>query len=145
MLIEQIDHFQYQGLNGFDGWCILRIYSTLADLVVVATEPIGGRGEYLNQGVSVTNAAEVIATRVRCELGFVFSRFIEHYPERGPNVRRRHWKDSMFDECFATVTFQWSTDAYRHFWPGRPNGYRTPQWKFITREGVEAIIGQAFP
>ncbi len=146
MLIEQIDHFAYSvHWNPAGGWCILRVYSNGGNLIVVAEEPIDRTtGENLNQGVSVTNAIEMIQTRVRTELGFGWTNFVEHYPTRGRNVSQG-WGDLLFAESFTIVNCEWDARAYAFFTPDRPNGYRKPCWHHITRAEVERLIGQPYP
>jgi len=68
----------YQGLNGIDGLCHVRIYEQAGQLPVVIA---GGLDD--NPGTSITNAIEMVAAAVqRSEFseGREF-RLIEHYPD----------------------------------------------------------------
>ncbi len=99
--------------------CRLRIWERHGEpAVVVATELAD------NAGMSVTNAAAELATDVWDLLGFPERglTWIEHYPERG---RERHQQEN-----FAQVSFTWAGQALT-----------APQWRFMTRSAVEALIG----
>lgn len=91
--------------------------------IVVLAEP------YNYEGMSVTNAAEYIATEVvrRYSLNPDHVIWIEHY---SGNLK---WKDS--GETFDLVTFDWSEE----------NTARNPDWFHITRETAEGIIGKPVP
>jgi hypothetical protein len=68
----------YQGLNGFDGLCHIRVYEQPGQLPVVIAGALDD-----NPGTSITNAIEMVAAAVqRSEFadGREF-RLIEHYPE----------------------------------------------------------------
>lgn len=134
-VLKHVPWFRTRALNGYDAICDLAIYRTPeGKIAVVASEIITAKGEYLEEGVSVTNACEELATAVRNELGIDFDYWIEHYPERGS-------KSLLGDESWDFVRFIYN--------PGQTFGmhhirldYREPEWQHTTREAVMALLGQ---
>jgi hypothetical protein len=111
----------YPGYFGCESQCRLRIYAThsLAPLVFVATEMPD------NPGTSITNAVErlipsarnLVRQRGAPSLASAPFSWIEHYPADDQPER------------FAQVVF--------------PRG--KPEWRFISREQVETLIGEPLP
>lgn len=112
--------------------CDLRIYEigrgqpSASTKIVVFSEPTDGY-----QGVSVTNAAEIIASEVKAmmfgdtDIGHIL--WIEHYPKGSLGHVR-----GLPDESFDLVTFSW-----------RGNTANCPVWHRISREWVETLVGEA--
>jgi hypothetical protein len=48
-------------------------------------------------------------------------------------------KDKMFDESFSLITFEWNGDL-----PAQAGRTRSPDWRRVSREWVEGLIGEAF-
>jgi len=92
-----------------------------------------------NPGMSVTNAAEWIATMLlhRYDLDLENTIWIEHYPDRHPPGQEGDW---MFDETIALVEFQWEYGRS----PMRLSPWaRAPNWKHLTREEIERdLVGR---
>jgi hypothetical protein len=116
--------FHYLGLGTFPSVCLLRAFDVEdSPTVIIATELPH------NPGTSVTNAAQDIAAQAyqwleRPVRGITL---IEHYEQDG---------DARYaQERFAVVTFQ-------HTEGGRVSG---PDWRSVTKEEVERLIGQALP
>ena len=81
----------FRAANGYPSSCDLTIYHDIQ--LVVATET--------GEGMSVTNAAEIIATEVVRQYGFDPRRmlFVEHYPEAQ--------RPMPYGESYDLVTFTW--------------------------------------
>jgi len=97
--------------------------------VVVFAEPVG------YEGVSVTNAAEYIATQVWAlsELrtgDYARVLWIEHYPPGALGHVR-----GLPEESFDLVTFDWERT------PQGPVA-RRPVWRRVSREWVEELVGE---
>jgi hypothetical protein len=132
--------YRYRGEWGERSHCRFRLYEQPAQTVVIATELPD------NPGTSVTTFAEYLATMIctQYELLPERLRWIEHHPGRGAHGRRV--------ESFDLVTFTFRSDpppwlshvswnlAYRQ----RPSlfHFTDPRWQRITREEVEALIGE---
>ena len=115
--------FAFRGPNGVDGRCYLQIYEAVGAIpVVIATESAE------NPGMSVTSAAEELATQVwrlllpRAREGF---RLIEVY--RRPTSTGR--LEESFDEVDLLV--QW-------------DGLGVGGWNSSSRAAIEALIGAPF-
>ena len=88
-------HYEFTAATGATATCGLHIVREGTQLVVVLTELPD------NPGMSVTNAAEEIASQVRREFGLDpdQTRWIEHYPERYYHVHGRTLRDpATYDE-----------------------------------------------
>jgi hypothetical protein len=103
----------------------LQVFQHQEDIVVIVSERIAPDGSYENVGPSVTNAAEAIATVVRTKVGIVWTHWIEHYPFP---------PSKEIEPTFDQVTF---------IWDNRTNTYGSPQWKRLSKEKVEALIGES--
>lgn len=115
--------FAYQGYHGCDSHCLLKVQGN----VVIATEAPD------NEGTSITNMAEDIATQVCRAHDIPLEKlvWIEHY-----------FHESLPDigETFDLVTFEISDEP--HF--GDPDGgkhLRHPNWKHLGKEGAEELFG----
>jgi len=102
--------YNYLDKNGQEGKCHLKIFYDGNNMLCVATEIDS------NTGMSVTNAAENIATKVYQE--YVWSRqknvnkfdWVEHYPVRGTKFR-------PIKEEYCLVNFNWDNGkAYHPNW-----------------------------
>ncbi len=115
----------YGGYFGCASQCRIRVYhAPERPPVVIATELPE------NQGTSVTNMAERLATEwARDEETGEAAEivWIEHYPEERNRFGRR-----VFEETFALVTFQC----------GQLGEFTNPEWQYITRAEVERMIGE---
>lgn len=118
--------YHYTGFWQCASVCRLRIYQQdgSSRTVVIATELIEE-----NEGTSITNMAEHLATLVRRELGVPLDDFtwIEHYPPRLFDRRGR----PELDEEFSRVRFSIEGGTYKH-----------PRWQHLSRADVEQMIGQ---
>lgn len=119
-LVADIPYYYRAGPFAALACCRIRIWERYGEPpVVMATELPD------NPGMSITNAAEYLATDVWELLGAPEREivWIEHYPERGPAQRR-------IPEEFDRVTF---TQTER--------GFAGPQWRRLSRAEVEALLG----
>ena len=110
--------YDYKGYFGCDCHCTLEIDGNL----VICTE------DEDNEGTSITNMAEHLATRVCYNFGIdpYQLTWIEHYPERGD-------KRDPLPESWDIATFQIAQ--------ARDGVLRClkPDWKRIERDAVEAL------
>ena len=88
----------YRAHNGFPSSCLITVYRDIP--LVIASET--------GVGMSVTNAAELIATEVvnRCNLDSTRLLFIEHYP--------KSQRPKPYGESFDLVTFTWDGTTARN-------------------------------
>ena len=119
-LHHDIERYAYPGWRGYESACRLYIWQRERESVVMVTELAD------NPGTSITNRVEALAMQVyhEFELWPALARWIEHYPP-----------DEQYDETFAEVTF--SIDPQK--------GLTRPQWRALTREAVERLIGEPLP
>ena len=115
--------YLYRGYHGCPSYCWLRIYQAPGQTVVLATEVDD------NPGTSITNMAEHLATEVTRTFGLSLGAlvWIEHYPDRlviGGHPR--------LPASFDLVTFTCT-----------PQGLRAPQWRRVSKEQVETLMGQS--
>lgn len=114
----------YRPHRGSEAHCDVRIVRRPGRrVVVIVTERLD------NPGMSVTNAAERIATLIAQQHGLDPARtaWIEHYPDRHPPGMEG---DRMFDESFDQITFDW--DAHLRA--------ANPRWRRIDREQLQRQI-----
>ncbi len=137
----------YQGLNGFDGVCHVRVYEQPGQLPVVI---VGALDD--NPGTSITNAIEMVAAAVqRNEFadGREF-RLIEHYPDGidgslTPTYSLVHFKHRATHESSDNPGDRAGTivvvGAQVAVSPGaRVEGdFRNPRWEPI--EHIEGLLG----
>ena len=111
-----------RGSRGCPSYCWLRIYQAPDRTVVIATEVDD------NPGPSMTNMAEHLATEVTRTFGLSLDAlvWIEHYHDRLVIGGRPRLPAS-----FDLVTFMWT-----------PQGLRAPQWRRVSKEQVETLMGQ---
>ena len=109
--------FNYQGYWGCDSHCELEIIGNL----VIATEVES------NQGTSITNMAEHLATRIcyHYSLDPQSLIWIEHYPERGHD-----WNIHPIPESWDLVNFDRGVQT-----DGTPR-FLHPKWKRLEQETV---------
>jgi len=109
---EQI--YTYKGYHGCDSKCGLAINGN----IVMVTEIED------NEGTSITNMAERLATQIIREFNIRPEKliWIEHYPERGS-------KYDPFLESFDLVSFEWTGKEYCR-----------PSWKGITKEVALGLL-----
>ena len=114
--------YLYRGYHGCPSYCWLRIYTAPDRTVVIATEVDD------NPGTSMTNMAAHLATEVTPTFGLPLDAlvWIEHYP-----ARRVIGGHPRLPASFDLVTFTWT-----------PLGLRAPQWRRVSKEQVEALMGQ---
>jgi hypothetical protein len=131
MLTLVLDAIQkYEGYFGAPSICRLRVYAAPGrPAVAVATELVE------NPGTSVTNRADLLATTTLCLAAIMFDAdpndivWIEHYQGVPHDPMPAFRKDR-----YARVYFQWDDREAR---------FTKPDWRHITREGVEVLIGQS--
>ncbi|HEX2905878.1 MAG TPA: hypothetical protein VHO69_03405 [Phototrophicaceae bacterium] len=141
--IYHAERFTFPGwFDGQKSACDVQVFDTDQRRVVIISELITPEGGYACHGLSVTNGIEQIATLVMQHLPLhpMKTTFIEHYPERGPNVRKPpgSFKDPIFAESFAIVSFNWQPHP-----SGTPVASQ-PDWWWVSRADVEALIEQKF-
>jgi hypothetical protein len=109
--------------HNFNSHCRVRVYQTEAGLTVMLTETQS------NKGMSVTNAAELIACGLveRFSLDITTTRWIEHYPP----ARIIDWP-ILKDDSFDLITFAWN---------GRTAN--DVEWRRISRQEAELMIGES--
>lgn len=122
--------WHYTGYHGCKSVCYLRLYQPTGQrdqaAVAIFTELPD------NIGTSVTNRIEVLATMVWefLQRPEVAPTVVEHYPARGHyNPHTEKWQ---FPEQFDLLEFS-----------RKPDGcFEKPRWRRVSRESVEALIGQ---
>jgi len=115
MLRLQSDLYEFKSAMG-QAFCGLRIFNDPHALVVVTEHPD-------NQGMSVTNAAEDLATNIVADFGLnpLTTVFFEHWPPMGGQP-----------ESFDLVRFIWID--------GRAT---SPEWRRWAAEQIEIVTGVA--
>lgn len=138
--------WHYKGYHGVPSVCVLRLYQpikscgqpqaedgsldnteTLLPAVALFTEA------HNNEGTSITNRIEVLATQAWEYLGKPEKPpiVIEHYPNRGVyNPTRDKWQ---FPESFDVVEFDRKPD----------DSFEKPRWRRVSRTAVEELTGHA--
>ncbi|MBN9393072.1 MAG: hypothetical protein J0I20_33880 [Chloroflexi bacterium] len=120
--------YDFQGYYGSAAWCYIKIYrSDNGWTTVIATEPIDSTGGYANRGISITNAAEKLATEIIKKFPIIDPgklSWIEHYPARGG------WLNKM-PEHFSLVQFKFN---------GRE--FSSPTWVKKEKIEIEDLIGE---
>lgn len=122
--------WHYTGYHGCKSVCYLRLYQPTGHsdqaMVAVFTELAG------NSGTSITNRIEVLATMAWefLQRPEVAPTVVEHYPARGHyNPHTEKWQ---FPEQFDLLEFS-----------RKPDGcFEKPRWRRVSRESIEALIGQ---
>lgn len=104
---------QFRAPNGIMSACLITIYPDLS--LVIASET--------DEGMSVTNAVETIATEVVRRYGIDPKRmlFVEHYP---PEQRPQPWGES-----YDLVTFSWDGTTARN-----------PDWRPLSPAEFQDIL-----
>jgi hypothetical protein len=118
------DHrLSYRGALGQESVCRIRLYRPQGKpVVIVATELRE------NQGISITNAPEVVHPLAWERAGRPFSvLFVEHYPGDFYGGRRN---DPTDRERFSLVTFT-DAKAFQGVW-----------WQHLTHDEMQALIGK---
>ena len=120
----------YTSNSAFIARCEVDIYKELGSynrLVIVILTQIAE-----NQGKSITNAFERIATEIVRQKRLNPHRvlWIEHYPDRN----KGGGKNSILDESYSLVSLDWVALKIA----------RAPGWNHITREWLEQLLGKRF-
>lgn len=104
--------------------CYLRIFQDKATSLVIATEL------NTNPGMSITNAAEVLASKIvnQFQLNPHTTRFIEHYGQESYEPEEGRERADTFDE----VTF---------FWHGKNAIY--PEWKPADAKEIGKLLKES--
>lgn len=122
------ERYDYKGYNGCDCHCYIKVVGN----AVLCTEAKD------NEGTSITNMAETLATLVCREYDIPFEEmtWVEHYEHE---ARKSGLKDEVFN-TYDLVTF---TIVDRPSWAGRMSGkqFVSPQWKPADREYVREVFG----
>lgn len=119
--------YEFTAATGVKATCGLRIVRDAEQTVVILTELPD------NRGMSVTNAAEELATQVRREFGLDpdQTRWIEHYPERETSVHQRpHRESATYDEIIYTWEDYQASE---------------PEWRRLAEEEIEILLGTREP
>lgn len=117
------NNYEFTAATGVKAVCGLRIVRDGEQTIVVLTELPE------NRGMSVTNAAEEIATQVRREFGLDPDQtlWIEHYPEQQVAYHGRPLREkATYDE----IIYTW--DDYQA---------SEPEWHRLNQEEVEILLG----
>lgn len=114
--------FDYRGYWNCESHCTLEIHGNL----VIVTEADD------NQGTSITNIAEHLATRVchQFQIDPLKLVWIEHYPERG-----HEWMHKPITKSWDFVTFQQIAEA-----DDGASRLMKPIWNRITPDKVKELI-----
>lgn len=133
---EQI--YTYRGYYECESCCRIRVYERLGGAFVIVASELTGELERLgdNQGTSITNMAEALATVWRARYPARPITWIEHYPARGCRWERCGQTVWQFGETFSLVRFTWNN---------RRQHYHSPQWSHLSRERTEMLIGASWP
>ena len=109
---------EFKASNGYPSSCQVTIYRDIQVVVVSET----------GEGMSITNAAEIIATQVVKQFGLDPKRmlFIEHYPESQ--------RPQPYGESFALVLFTWGK-----------YGASSPIWRHMPNPEFYEILGVLNP
>ncbi|MBE9224063.1 hypothetical protein IQ264_01055 [Phormidium sp. LEGE 05292] len=124
----------YPGYYNCESHCRVRIYFLPEQTIVIVSE------SETNEGTSVTNMAEGIATLVayQYELDVKKTIWIEHYPEQN------NGRSSLFVESFSLVEFDWGCHYpfpnQRAIQPIKLKA-SNPQWKHIGKTEVQQLLG----
>lgn len=112
MIKEQFT-LEYRAPNRITSTCLITFYPNIP--LVIASET--------GVGMSVTNAAETIATEVvkRCAIDPGKLLFVEHYPESQ--------RPKPYGESFDLVTFTWDGTTARN-----------PDWRRLPPDEFEQIL-----
>ena len=125
--------FRYKGFHGCDSHCLISMYEHEVRTVIVCQEADD------NEGTSITNMAEHIATYVcrdyEIDMGNMI--WIEHYPPRKDSVLRPE-PDGSWDLCWFTIV---ETPA-RGYWdePKGKNVFVSPRWFNLAVEIKDQLI-----
>ena len=119
---DEAFRFDYKGYFGCDSHCTLEIHGNL----VIVTEAED------NEGTSITNMAEHLATRVchQYQIDPLKLIWIEHYRERG-----HEWMHKPITESWDFVTFQQIAEA-----EDGASRLMKPIWNRITPDKVKELI-----
>lgn len=103
----------FKAKNGYPSRCKITIYRN--SQLVIASET--------GEGMSVTNAAEIIATEVVKQYGLDHARmlYVEHYSA--------DQRPKPYGESYDLVTFTW--DKY---------GARNPDWRHLSTVEIDEIL-----
>jgi hypothetical protein len=137
MKVVDDDPFEFRAPNGVPSKCRIRIYKQLPcpfnrhDVIVIATQYPEGA----DAGMSITNAAETIATLVmhRYQIEPMSLIWIEHYPERGHRGEIKENVDRVTFSVGFAGNHQVPTIALQH-----------AQWAPTERAFIERLIGETF-
>lgn len=130
-IVQHFRAFHFALEQGYKtGNCDVLVYGPNSDIanpanIVIATEPITYEGQYLNSGMTVSNAVESIALLLHKQ-GYRWQYFIDHLPAR-----------SFQPELFALVSFAEAPSMHGQF--------AFPDWKRVDREDVGRAINGLFP
>lgn len=127
------EEFRYKGYGGCDSHCLIDIHRYRSNVVVVCSESPD------NEGTSVTNMAEHIATHVCRHYGIDIEKlvWIEHYPEREGIRRKETWDICWFTIAEAPIIGYWD----------EPKGNKVfirPKWFHLPVETKDQFISGDF-
>jgi hypothetical protein len=114
-------HFHFKDALKRSGECLIRVYELGSRVVVIATD--------LDEGPSVTNAAEEIATQIVEQFNIDPERLIwvEHYPRKDTRAK----PGTALGEEYDFVVFEWDGDHFRN-----------PDWTYSNRLEIEELVGE---
>ncbi len=114
----------FRGLHGCPSVCRIRVYRGSAGATIIVATELEGE----NRGMSITNAAEVLATeleRRHCPDPGARMLWVEHYPPREGAGRRPACRAH-----YALVSFARADDGTLH----------SPHWRHITSAGLAGLL-----
>lgn len=112
-------HYDYPGYFNYESFCDLKVATIPPGHTLVIFTEVEE-----NVGTSVTNRSEVLATQVCQEFGLLPEKtlFVEHYPERGPRIKR-------LPETYALVEYTWEQGHARK-----------PEWRYLSLENASTLL-----
>lgn len=131
--------YRFAGFWECDSCCRVRVYERADDVLIVVFSELCGDLALLgeNNGTSITNMAETLATAWRRRYPGRAVVFVEHYPARGYCTVRNGVTVYQIGETFDRVQFLWSN---RH-----QTYHGTPDWTHLGRDGAEALLEYVWP
>ena len=130
--------YPYCGYQGCASRCRIRVYERPGAALIIVASELTGELAHLgeNDGTSITNMVEHLATAWRRRYRGRPIGWIEHYAARGCCRQRGDQLVWQFGETFDRVRFTWDNQRQCH---------RRPQWSHLGRERAEALMAAAWP
>lgn len=130
--------YPFRGYWGHPAHCHIAVYEHNDTITAIATELD------TNEGTSITNMAEYLATELWHELGTPdLDRFIwiERYQDRGLVGGIPQYTESFDRTTFTVMPPEWPHQVNQ---TQHTQVLRDPEWKRITKREVETLIGEPY-